>query len=108
MYPLFIAGHDTMQKIILLPLKQQFTRDVVRRLSASSRLVPNVFAFESLLMLSKVLKLLGNQLQIILWVQLAPDKSLHEVMPPILRLQFFRCVKTFFIFSIKIIISLVS
>ena len=64
-------------------------QDAIRHLSASTCTAPNVLTFELFLMLSSILKLLCHHLLMILQVQLVPDMSLHEVMPPILHLQTF-------------------
>jgi len=69
-YLVFIASQGTMQKTFpLLSLKELFTREkTVRRLSASSRAVPNVLAFESFLIFWSVSKLLYDQLLMILQI----------------------------------------
>jgi len=80
-------------------------KDAIRRFSVSTCTAPNVLAYESFLILSKILKVLCDQLLMILQVQVASDINLHEVMPPILRLQTFSVhQRMFFIFVIKIII----
>ena len=79
-YSLFITSHDTMQK------KLSFFAFDAAVLMFPSRTAPNFLAFESFLMFSNVLKLLCDQLRLIL---LTPNMSLHEIMPPVLRLQTF-------------------
>ena len=78
-------------------------QDAIQCPLALTRTAPNVLAFESFLMLSNISELLCEQLLMILQVQLAPDMSLHEVMPPIVIFKLFWCTRAFFIFNIKII-----
>ena len=87
-YLFFIAVHDTKQKhfFSVVEAAVHMWHDAVQRFSTSTRTAPNVLAFESFLMLPNVSKLLFDQHLVILLAQIAPDMSLHEVMPPIIRL----------------------
>ena len=91
-YALFITSHGMMQKKLSFATAETAVhtwQNIIRRLLASTRTASNILTFKSFLKLSNVPKLLYDQLLMILLVQLAPDMSLHEVMPLILRLQTF-------------------
>ena len=109
-YPLFIAGLYTMQKkkkLSFSPFEAtaHSWQYAVWRLSASTYRTPDVNTFGSFLMRSKVSKLSCNQLLMILQVQLAPDTSLHEVIPPILHLQTFSvCQSVLYLIFIDLIL----
>ena len=80
MHPLSITGHDNMEKTFLFCHWSSCSHVTRRRwyLLASTRMLPNVLAFESFLMLLNISKLL-----MILQVHLVPDMNLLEVMTPI-------------------------
>ena len=96
-YPPFFAGYDMMQENISFSAIEAAVyswQDAVGCLFTSTYMAPNFFGFESFLILSNITKLLCDQLLMILQVQIAPDLSLHEVMPRILCLQTFSLPST--------------
>ena len=104
-YPLFIAGHDIIQKHFLFCRwsSSLHARDIVRHLSVSIHTTPNILASESFQTLLNVLKQLTHQGVMFFQVLLASEIGLHWIFPPILCVKFVRCARTFFILKFKII-----